>query len=191
MRRFLAAAVLALPAALWAQTSSGTCASPFAVTLDAGRHVSMHLRAGDVEIVGTAKPGLRVTCRVDDDEAGNVKISFAASNLRTYGGPDHSLHFRIEVPAKTNLLVRLTAGDLQVSGISGDKDIQLRAGDLTIGVEHPEEYRVAEGSVLAGDLNASAFGVEKDGLFRNFRKENAHGQYRLHAELLAGDLTLR
>jgi hypothetical protein len=191
MTRVMIAVLLALPVVLRGQSSKGTCASPFQVALASERHISMHLRAADVEIAGTNKPALRVTCRVDEGDADHIKVSFAAADLRIYGGPDRNLHFRIEVPARTNLLVRLTAGDLQVSGITGDKDIQLRAGDLTIAVGHPEDYRVAEGSVLAGDLNASAFGVTKDGLFRSFRKDNANGRYRLHAELLAGDLTLR
>jgi hypothetical protein len=191
MSRLLIAAAFVLPAVLPAQTSTGNCSSPFEVAVEADRHIAMHLRAGDVEIVGTSRPALRVTCRMDNEQAERVKISFAAANLRIYGGPDHNLHFRIEMPTKTNLLVRLTAGDMRLSGITGDKDVQLRAGDLTIFIEHPEEYRVAEGSVMAGDLNASAFGVTKDGLFRSFRKDNSDGHYRLHAELLAGDLTLK
>ncbi len=191
MKAFAITVSLVLPAVLWGQTASGTCANPFEVRLEAGRHVTMHLRAGDVEIVGTSKPGLRVSCRGNAREAGNIKISFAAADLRTYGGPDRDVHFRIEVPDKTNLVVRLTAGDMRVNGITGDKDIELRAGNLTVGVARPEEYRVADGSVMAGNLNAAAFGIAKDGLFRNFRKENSNGQYRLHVQLLAGDLTLK
>ena len=192
MNTFAIAFILTAPVVLWGQTARGSCSNPFEVGLEAGRHLTMHLRAGDVEIAGTPKPGLRVTCRGDDaGDAGNIKISFAASDLRTYGGPDRDIHFRIEVPDKTNLVVRLTAGNMTVTGITGDKDIELRAGNLTIGVTHPEEYRVADGSVLAGNLNATAFGISKDGLFRNFRKENANGHYRLHVELLAGDLNLK
>jgi len=191
MTRLLLPLVCAIPSLLPGQTPAGTCASPFEVPLKSDHRVSMYLRSGNVEIVGTERPGIRVTCTGYQQELSRIRISFAAANLRTYGGPDHSIRFRIEVPARTNLLVRLTAGDLQLSGVTGDKDVRLRAGDLTIRVDHPEEYRVAEGSVMAGDLRASAFGVTKDGLFRSFRKDNAGGRYRLRAELLAGDLTLR
>lgn len=191
MKAFAIGFVLFTPALMWGQTAKGSCAGPFEVGLEAGRHLTMHLRAGDVEIAGTPKPGLRVTCTSDAGEAGNIRISFAAGDLRTYGGPDRNTRFRIEVPDKTNLVVRMTAGDMRVNGITGDKDIELRAGDLTIGIAHPEQYRVADGSVMAGNLNAAAFGIAKDGLFRRFRKENANGQYRLHVELLAGDLSLK
>ncbi len=127
----------------------------------------------------------------DSDSARDVRISFAANHLRVTGGPDRDFRLRIEVPERIGLYVRCSAGDMNVGGITGDKDVEMRAGDLTISVGNPESYRVAEGSVLAGDLVASAFGVSKDGLFRSFRKDNAQGQYRLHARLLAGDLTLK
>jgi len=126
----------------------------------------------------------------DGDSPESVKINIAANHLRIYGGPYHDVRIRIEVPEKTNLVIRAAAGDMTVSGITGDKDVELRAGDLTIHGAPPELYRVAEASVMAGILNARAFGVVKDGLFRNFRKENTAGQYRLRAKLLAGDLTL-
>jgi hypothetical protein len=45
--------------------------------------------------------------------------------------------------------------------------------------------------VTAGDVKAPAFGVNKGGLFRSFRKEYPGGKYRLHAHVGAGDLVLR
>lgn len=101
------------------------------------------------------------------------------------------MNYRIEVPEKTGVVIRATAGDLRVKGLIGDKDIELRAGNLTIDVGDPGSYKVAEGNVLAGNISARPFGSQKDGLFRRFRKENRGGQYRLRAELLAGDLTLK
>ena len=90
-----------------------------------------------------------------------------------------------------NLRVRCTAGDLTLSGVSGDKDVGLNAGNLTIELGDAGAYRHAEGSVLAGNISASVFGVENDGLFRSFKKDNPAGRYRLRAELLAGNLILR
>ena len=189
MKHFLIASLFSVVAAVGQTT---TCAKPFEAALQPARQLSIDIRSGDIEIVGTAQPVLRVTCRLKDgDSPGSVKVSLAAGHLRVYGGPNRDLRFRIEVPGRTNLTVRATAGDMTISGITGDKDVELRAGDLTIHVGAPESYRVAEGSLLAGDLNAPAFGVVKDGLFRSFRKENSAGQYRLRAKLMAGDLTLK
>lgn len=173
-------------------SQTGNCGKPFEAAMTPARQLAIDVRSGDVEIVGTAKPAIRVTCKTRDvDAPDSVRIRFATNHLRIYGGPNRDVRIRIEVPDRVNLLVRGTAGDMTVAGITGDKDVELRAGDLTIQVGAPGAYRVAEASLMAGDLNAQAFGVVKDGLFRSFRKENPGGQYRLRAKLMAGDLTLK
>jgi hypothetical protein len=195
VKRLIASVLLSLPVILCSPLLgqvSGACSKPFEAAMSPGRQLAVDIRSGDVTIVGSAQPFLRVTCQLrDGDSPDGVKVSLAANHLRVYGGPYRDIRLRIEVPDKTNLLIRASAGNMTISGVAGDKDVELRAGNLTIHVGAPESYRVAEGSVLAGDLNASVFGVVKDGLFRNFRKENSAGQYRLRAKLLAGDLTLK
>jgi hypothetical protein len=188
--REIAAALLLSAVSAFGQST--TCAKPFEAPLSAGRQLSIDTRSGDIEIVGTPKASLRVVCSIRDvGSADDIKVSLAAGRLRVHGGPNRDVKIRIEVPDRTNILVRATAGDLTISGITGDKDVELRAGDLIIYVGKPDLYRVAEASLMAGDLNASPFGVVKDGLFRSFRKENSAGQYRLRAKLMAGDLTLK
>jgi hypothetical protein len=187
--RTLICVLIALPSGLFAQ-SAGTCASPFEAAASPGREIAMNLRAGDITLIGTDAPFVRVSCTLRDN-AREIKITFAADHLTIRGGPDRDVHFRIEIPRSMNLRVRCSAGDLFVSGISGDKDIELNAGNLTVEVGDAGAYRHAEGSVLAGNISASAFGVEKDGLFRSFTKDYPGGRYRLRAELLAGNLTLK
>lgn len=179
--------LIALPLSVYGQ-SSGTCASPFQASASPGREIAMNLRSGDITIVGTDAAVVRVTCTNGNDR---VRISFAADHLTIRGGPDKDVHFRIEIPRETNLRVRAAAGNITASGISGDKDVELNAGNLTIDIGDASTYRHAEGSVLAGNISASPFGVENDGLFRSFRKDNPAGRYRLRAELLAGNLILR
>ena len=187
--RFLICVLTALPCTVLAQ-SSGTCANPFQSAASPGREIAMNIRSGEITIVGTDAPFVRVSCTVSD-HAGDIRIRFAADHLTIRGGPDRDVHIRIEVPRAVNLVIRCSAGDLTVSGISGDKDVELNAGNLTIAVGDAGTYRHAEGSVLAGNISASAFGEERDGLFRSFRHDNPAGRYRLRAELLAGNLTLR
>jgi hypothetical protein len=187
--RTLICILAALPCGLLAQ-SNGSCANPFEAAASPGREIAMNLRAGEITLVGTDAPFVRVTCVVRDN-ARDIKISFAADHLTIRGGPDREVHFRIEIPRSMNLRVRCSAGNLTISGISGDKDVELNAGNLTIAIGDAGAYRHAEASVLAGNISASAFGVEHDGLFRSFRKDNPAGRYRLRAELLAGNLTLK
>jgi hypothetical protein len=176
--------------------TAGTCGRDFQADFKPGGEIRMEVRSGDVDIVGTASSVIKVSCELKRHErAKDVKISLKAAeksaDLRISGGPNNDVKFRIEVPKNSNLYVRVPAGDLDVSGVSGDKDVELHAGDLTISVGDANEYKHADAAVKAGDLNASPFGVNKGGLFRSFQKDNPAGKYRLHANLGAGDLTLK
>jgi hypothetical protein len=176
--------------------TAGTCGRVFHADFESGGEIRMEVRSGDVDIVGAASSAIKVSCELKrSDRAKDVKISFKAAgksgDLRISGGPNNDVKIRIEVPKNSNLYVRVPAGDLDVSGVSGDKDVELHAGDLTISVGDANDYKHADAAVKAGDLNAAAFGVTKGGLFRSFQKDNPAGKYRLHANLGAGDLTLK
>ena len=99
------------------------------------------------------------------------------------------IQITIHLPKTCDLYLRVPAGDVSVEGISGNKDIELHAGDLSIRVGDPLEYAHVDASVNAGDVEASPFGESHSGLFRSFQKSGA-GKYRLHAHVGAGDLTL-
>ncbi|HUJ20174.1 MAG TPA: hypothetical protein VLX58_01575 [Bryobacteraceae bacterium] len=183
------------PFVLPGQTKA-TCEQGLTASFQPGGRLRMEIRSGDIEITGTNAQSVRVSCELKDPEqAKDVSIRFHVDtregDLRIHGGPNNDVHLRIEVPKSSNLMVRAPAGDLTVSDVTGDKDIEIHAGDLTIAVGNPADYKHADASIWAGDLDASAFGVNKDGLFRSFSKENSAGKYRLHAHLLAGDLTLK
>ena len=176
--------------------AAGTCERTFEAAVQPGGDLRMRLRSGDIEIRGSDSPMLRVSCHMQHPErAKEVAIEFEPSGksgtLRIRGGPNNDIRFRIEVPKNTNLYIRSPAGDLSLSGVVGDKDVEIHAGDLTISVGNAADYKHADASVYAGDLSASAFGVSKDGLFRSFDKDNPGGKYRLHAHVGAGDLVLR
>jgi hypothetical protein len=179
------------PALLAAQTS-GDCGRPFQAPVAAGTEVFLTLRSGNVDISGTDASNIVVTCGTTDDRAANdIRMRFAANHLTVWGGDHHGVNFQILVPRSVHLRVKCTAGDVTITGITGNKDVELNAGDLTIRVGDANVYRSVEASVLAGDIFAPAFNETHSGLFRRFRLENPRGRYRLHASLLAGNLTLR
>lgn len=179
---------LLVPGTIFGQ--SGNCSEPFEAALAAGQNLEMDLRAGEIRIEGTDRPFLRVTCEVGP-QAGSVRIVLAGAKLRVERGPSHDVHYRIEIPKQTNLTVRVTAGDVSITGITGDKDIGLRAGTLMIEAGRPELYRRVRASVTTGDLNASAFGAQKGGLFRSFKKDDGPGKYDFRASVTAGELVIR
>jgi len=119
--------------------------------------------------------------RVHTDISGNV------ASIRTEGPTKHA-RMTIEIPALSNLYLRMRAGDVRISGIEGNKDVHMTAGDLKIDVV-PNSYSAVHASVTIGDLRAGVLGVSKDGI-RNSFDWNGPGNYTLHASLFAGDLTL-
>jgi hypothetical protein len=100
------------------------------------------------------------------------------------------VHITIEIPHQTHLSVRMAAGAIHVNDVSGDKDIDVHAGELTISGVSPEQYRSVDASVDIGEVRASEFDVEKGGFFRSFKKFSAEGLYRLDAHIITGSIKL-
>ena len=174
---------------------TGSCDRTFKAAFRSGSELRLEVRSGDVEIAGSDDPVVSVHCEVrGEGSARDITVRFEDTSkfgrLSVSGGPNNNVRIRIRVPRQSNLVVRCPAGDLDIVGIRGHKDVSLRAGDLTIDVGNPTEYASAEASVTAGDLHASAFGVHKGGLFRSFHRKNSAGKYRLRASLWAGDIKL-
>lgn len=169
---------------------------PFEVDLPYDQKLTLELRSGDYRVVGSAAEKVSVRTTGDRAEKGrDVSLTFKHMNshaeLRMTGGPiNNGPSIVIEVPKASNLYVRLPFGDLNIEGVSGDKDVEMHAGDLNIEVGNPADYGHVDASVNAGDLSAGPFGETKDGLFRSFEKTGT-GRYRLHAHVGAGDLNLR
>ena len=104
-------------------------------------------------------------------------------------GPRRDFHTVIEVPQNSDLTIRLTAGDLRVGNVGGDRDIYLRAGDLNIEVGDASEYSHVEGSLWAGDISAGPFEKHSSGLFRSM-DWRGDGDQELHFKLYAGDVDI-
>jgi hypothetical protein len=168
---------------------------PFTADFHSGGKLRMYLRSGDFKVVGGLdnKITVRITGR-NADRASDVRVQLEGSNdsadLTVSGGPKNDLEVIIEVPKKTGLFVRMTAGNLELKHVVGDKDAELHAGELIIDVGEANDYSRVDASVYSGGLEASPFNESHGGLFRSFHKEG-NGKYHLHAHVGAGDLTLQ
>ena len=196
--RFLAFAILFAPLVL-AQSKkievTDLPSHPFQVVFPTGGQLNMHLRSGDFRVIGREDD--KITVRVeakDPEKAKEIKVRFQrfdhSAELNISGGPKNDVQITVEIPRSTGLFVRMPAGQLELSDITGDKDVQLHAGELIVGVGNPADYSHVEASVTTGGLEAAPFGESHGGLFRSFHKEG-NGKYKLYAHVGAGDLTLR
>lgn len=183
----VATALLLAPSAF---AESGSAEKPFV----SGGRIVMNLSAGDYTIKAGRDDKIVVNWETNHDPDDNVKVTIRTdiagkkANVTT-DGPHDNLRIVIEVPATTDLHVDVSAGNVRLTGITGSKDIGSWAGNVDIDVPRPDDYRLMDLAVKAGNIRARGIGVKKDGLFRSFRRSGP-GRYTLKVRLTAGNLTL-
>jgi hypothetical protein len=160
-----------------------------------GGTIRLHLESGAYEIIPTDSGKIAVTYSARSAERlKTVKVAIKASqdlaDVYVTNTPNNNFTATIEVPRESNLWVRLTAGDLNVGSVVGNKDLELRAGRLQVEIPRPQEYGHRDASVMTGSIEAGAFEVSTGGLFRSFHQQGP-GKYRLHAHVMAGEIDLR
>ncbi|HEY2168034.1 MAG TPA: DUF4097 family beta strand repeat-containing protein [Candidatus Angelobacter sp.] len=175
-----------MPISLSAQTLGNPAEKDFV----SGGRIEITLESGDYKILASSDN--RIHVRWNEASGARIKLTTngKSADVRVENTPHNNFHATIEVPALTDLRIRLTAGDMSVTGIKGDKDIEANAGDLNISVGSSSDWGDVDASVTAGDLHAPAFKAATGGLFRSI-KWKGPGKYRLHVHLTAGDVNLR
>lgn len=192
VKHLLSLALLAMTVTVNAQTQ-GTVEQKFV----SGGLIRMHLESGGYTIRATdsTEPRIVVTYHVNSEsDLRKVKVEIhsgpSTADVEIRDTPNNNFQAEIEVPRRSNLWVRLTAGKITVDSIDGDKDLGIRAGQLEVEIPNPDEYGHREASVWTGSIDASAFGVNKGGLFRSFDQPGP-GKYRLRAHVMSGEIDFR
>ena len=196
MRMFLAAALVgtALATVAAAQARQDfTATNSLEQAFVANGRIRMDLSAGEYRITGGSDNRIRVAWTVRSPE--QLSRVRARADVRgsdatiTTDGPHDNFHVTISIPMRADLHVRLTAGELTIEHVRGNKDISSHAGEVDIYAGSPADYRRVEASVWAGELHVGAFGRDTEGLFRSF-DWTGQGPYTLNAHLKAGELRL-
>ena len=160
----------------------------------AKKQLRLYIRSGEIRVVGSDDGKISVDLSGKNaDKIQDVKARLSclesSAELHVTGGPKDELRITVHVPKNVDLFARIPAGDVTVEDITGNKDVELHAGELTIYVGKPSDYGHVSASVSAGEVDAEAFGDNKGGLFRSVSKDNG-GQFQLHAHVGSGQLTL-
>lgn len=168
---------------------------PFVADFDAGGKLRLRVRSAEVHIIGTTENRIPVELsgrRARDARKLKVQLERRGSTaeMRICGGPRNDLTITIRIPSDTDLHARIPFGEVSVENVTGDQNVELQAGELTVDVGDPDDYSDVDASVLTGELEAVPFRESRAGFFRSFRT-NGSGRYRLHAHVGAGELTLR
>ncbi|MFZ0464426.1 MAG: hypothetical protein WAL78_01870, partial [Candidatus Acidiferrales bacterium] len=129
----------------------------------------------------------------------NVRISLKTGgnhgNLEVTGGPSNNFQIYIQIPQNSDLYARMFAGELDIRGIEGNKDLEVHFGQMDVTLKDPGDYAPVRLSVNSGDLEAPAFNVSKGGLFRSFEMDsalhkNSPGKYSIYAHVGAGEIDI-
>ena len=162
--------------------------------VSAGR-IEMQLGAGSYTIRPASDTHIRVTI---GDGSPRARVTLTANATRATVAvtetPSTNFQATIEVPKNSDLIVRLSGGNLVLSGITGNKDIDSVAGNTEIAIGDPNAYASMEATVKAGDLNVGAFsGAKTEDSFGLLHRASwsGKGKYTLKANLGAGNLVLR
>ena len=184
--------VLLVPGLLLAQHSPETSAQQKFIS---GGTIRLHLEAGGYTVTPGDSENIVVTCVARTEEQlkrvkVEIKPTAASADVYVSETPHNNFQATIAVPRHSNLWARLSAGELNIENVEGDKNVEVRAGRIQIDIPHPELYGHRDASVTTGSIEASAFGVSKGGLFRSFEQQGP-GTYRLHAHVMTGEIDLR
>jgi hypothetical protein len=189
-------AALALAAAVLSAVPSAnqSTASPER-SFQKGGTVRLQLAAGAYRIHGhddnriqvrwtTRKPGMKERIHADIDIKGRRAVVW------TVAPHNSGAEFAIDLPARSDLDIDLNAGDLEVRGVEGNKNLSMWAGDVTIDVGDSALYRRVDATVRFGEISAPPFNRTTGGIFRSLSWSGT-GKYLVRARLFAGDLRLR
>jgi hypothetical protein len=168
---------------------------PIALDFHSGGQLDLRIRSAEIRIVGSDEDKIVVRAEgKQGSDSTDISARFEGSDhfgkLYVHGGPSNEVTITVQVPRNSDLSVRIMAGDVEVKDITGNKDVKLGAGDLTVDVGNAADYSHVEVSVTTGSIEASPFGESRGGLFRSFEKFGK-GKYKLEAHVGAGDLTLK
>jgi len=184
--------LLALSASLtWGQNSHE---KRYELRPDPNWPLEIELGSGDYQIVASGSDSIAVVYDGSNaDTMRNVKVQIDSGHGQNHlkiAGSKSNFRAVIEVPRKTDLRIRMSAGGLSIGDVEGNKDIEIIAGNLELNSLHPQDYAQADFSVRIGDVYAPLFKTAKSHLSRSF-KTAGPGKYRLHAHVGVGDLTLK
>ena len=160
---------------------------PFA----AGGRIEMQLDGGSYEIRPASSDRISVSFGGNTGSArADVTTVGEHANLAIKDTPHNNFKATVEVPATTDLVLHLTAGNLEIAAITGNKEIDSKAGNVTVAVSDSNDYSSVDASVAMGNLEAGPFGGTDSGV-RNHVTWSGHGKYTLHASLGAGNLEFK
>ena len=188
-------AIFVLLAAMALNSCSSRPEQPPALITDkpfaAAGSIEMQLDGGDYIIRAGTDEHIRVSFAGNYGKAAaDLKTSGTHASLAVTDAPHSNFRPTVEVPAAADLTIHLAAGNLEIAAIKGNKDIESKAGNVSISIPNSSDYGAVDAAVMVGNLDAGPFGDSRSGLSPHL-KWSGPGKYTLRASLGAGNLELK
>lgn len=144
------------------------------------KHITLHytLRSNNSDF----EKKVKLRFNANPESAADINLDFPSSS--------GSVDIDLEVPAFSNLRVRMLAGDLSVDKIAGNKDMELHFGDLKVRLPDKPNFHHFDASVHIGDVSAAGLGEPKGWLGKKLVREG-DGVYDVHLHVGTGDIVVR
>jgi hypothetical protein len=160
---------------------------PFA----ASGSIEMQLDSGDYIIRASPDEHIRVSFGGNTgNSTADLGTNGTQAKLAIRDTPQRNFRATVEVPAEADLTVHLTAGNLEVDAIKGNKNIESKAGNVEIAIPDSSAYASVDAAVRVGNLDAGPFGDSGSGLSPHLNWSGP-GKYTLRVNLGAGNLELK
>jgi len=157
----------------------------------AGGSIEMQLDGGDYQVRPGTGDRIRVSFGGDTGSAtAEVTTAGAHANVTVRDTPHGNFKAVVEVPQTSDVVIHLTGGNLEVAALTGNQDIDSKAGNVEVAVGDASHYASVDASVAMGNLDGGPFGKSDSGV-RNHLAWSGSGKYTLRANVGAGNLELK
>jgi ketosteroid isomerase-like protein len=162
--------------------------------LDPAGQVELRVRYGDVHILPTQDSQISITYTMHSKHSDFIQkveprfeVKGSKATLAIKSPKNGSVDVDLKVPVRTDIYLRLSAGDVTIGPIEGNKDVETHAGDIEVDVARAASYGPVDASTHAGDV-VGPFGKPHGWIGKSLKYQGA-GPYRLHAHTFAGDIS--
>jgi ketosteroid isomerase-like protein len=164
--------------------------------LDPAGQVELRVRYGDVHILPAQDSQISITYTMHSKHSDFIQkveprfeVRGSKATLAIKAPRNGSVDVDLKVPVQTDVYLRLSAGDVTIGPIEGNKDVETHAGDIEVDIARAASYGTVDASTHAGDV-AGPFGRPHGWIGKSLKYQGA-GPYRLHAHTFAGDITFQ
>jgi hypothetical protein len=160
----------------------------FEAALAPGGNIAFDLSAGGYRIEGTNENRVWVEINSRNVKDVHCNVTAHGTNAKVrIDGPSDNFKATIYVPQRSDLVVDQTIGNLDISGVVGNKSLALGIGRIHVEVPAGASPSL-DGSVIIGSVRADMLHVGKGGFFRSIESRSNGPKLKAHVDI--GDLEI-